>query len=215
MRKTCSICGEKLAASCDDTLLVCQTCATKAPEASVKLTDSSSPTDKLASGSDVSPIDSTGDPHIGGQETVIRQVVGSEGVDKPTCDEPVGPAQTISYGTSGHFGASGAAANDGEAAQHVGRWIGRFKIGAILGRGSFGMVFRAFDPLLDREVAIKVPRLSDDDAERSERFLREAKAAARLRHPNIVAVYESGRVGDISYIAASSLTAHHCQKCSK
>lgn len=70
--------------------------------------------------------------------------------------------------------------------------IGRFKIRAILGTGAFGTVYRAHDPLLDREVALKVPRIPVDDAQQKEKFVHEAKAAARLRHPNIVTVFECG-----------------------
>ncbi len=69
--------------------------------------------------------------------------------------------------------------------------LGRFKIKRILGQGAFGIVFLARDPQLDREVALKTPRngyFATLDEER--RFFREAKHAARLRHPNIVQVYE-------------------------
>ncbi|MCA9097153.1 MAG: serine/threonine protein kinase, partial [Planctomycetaceae bacterium] len=80
--------------------------------------------------------------------------------------------------------------------------FGRFQIRSLLGEGAYGTVYRAFDPVLDREVALKIPKFSGDLERRQERFLREAKAAARLRHPNIVGVYESGKIGDSSYIAA-------------
>jgi predicted Zn finger-like uncharacterized protein len=76
--------------------------------------------------------------------------------------------------------------------------VGRFELRAALGQGTFGRVYRAYDPVLDREVALKLPRA----AGRAERFLEEAKAAARLRHPNIVAVFEVGREGGEAYIAS-------------
>lgn len=79
--------------------------------------------------------------------------------------------------------------------------IGRFVIKHVLGEGSFGTVYRAYDPLLDREVALKVPRFVDDSRATQERFVREAKAAARLRHPNVVAVFESGHADGHPYIA--------------
>src|SRR5262249_23510608 len=81
----------------------------------------------------------------------------------------------------------------------IGR-IGRFELRANLGQGSFGRVFRAHDPMLDREVAIKVPTIGLTQPQLLERFLREAKAPARLRHPNIVTVHETGRDGDQLYI---------------
>ena len=80
--------------------------------------------------------------------------------------------------------------------------VGRFELRSVLGQGAFGRVYRAYDPLLDREVALKLPKFATDDPRQIERFLREAKAAARLRHPNIVAVYESGKAGDDYYIAS-------------
>lgn len=80
--------------------------------------------------------------------------------------------------------------------------IGRFRVLKVLGEGSFGAVYLAEDPQLDRRVAIKVTKVgvlttrSDVD-----RFQREAKAAAQLRHPNIVPVYEVGRIGRSSFLA--------------
>ncbi len=79
--------------------------------------------------------------------------------------------------------------------------IGRFVIESNLGQGAFGTVYRAFDPVLAREVALKVPRFAPEDGEMLRRFLREAKAAARLRHPSIVGVFESGEAGSTYYIA--------------
>jgi len=80
--------------------------------------------------------------------------------------------------------------------------IGRFKIEEILGSGGFGDVYRAYDPLLDRHTALKVLRAKATTEERRERMLREAKASARLRHPNIVAVYEVGEDKERSFIAS-------------
>lgn len=82
--------------------------------------------------------------------------------------------------------------------------IGRFQILAILGEGSFGTVYRAFDPELERNVAIKVPRQDLADSESDiEGFLREARAAARLRHPHIVPIYEVGRTNEGCYIVSA------------
>ena len=80
--------------------------------------------------------------------------------------------------------------------------IGRFQLRAVLGQGGFGRVYRAHDPQLDRQVALKVPRFPPDEPQQVERFLGEAKSAARLRHPNLVAVFESGRDGDDYYIVS-------------
>lgn len=80
--------------------------------------------------------------------------------------------------------------------------IGRFAIRRLLGRGGFGMVYLAYDPVLNREVALKVPRVEvlADEVCRA-RFEREAKAAAALDHPNLVPVHEAGQVGPLCYIA--------------
>lgn len=90
----------------------------------------------------------------------------------------------------------------GRMGTSVPRKFGRFELRAILGQGTYGQVFRAFDCVLDRQVALKIPKLPHDRSLSVERFLREAKAAGRLNHPNIVAVYESGRIENNYYIAA-------------
>jgi serine/threonine protein kinase len=77
------------------------------------------------------------------------------------------------------------------------RRLGKFELLEQLGAGSFGFVFRAQDTELDRIVAIKIPRAgsltSEEDATR---FLREARSAAQLKHPGIVALHETGQTED-------------------
>jgi WD40 repeat protein len=94
------------------------------------------------------------------------------------------------------------------SAAHVeeagGRRVGRFQLMRELGHGSFGIVFLALDPVLHREVAVKVPRpeaLFTPDLR--QRFLREAQSAAGLEHPHIVPVYEAGEADGICYIASA------------
>lgn len=82
-----------------------------------------------------------------------------------------------------------------------GRSLGRFQLIRTLGQGGFGRVYEAYDPQLDRSVALKVPTFGPGQERYSRRFMTEAKAAARLRHPNIVATLDYGRVGGRSYIA--------------
>lgn len=86
----------------------------------------------------------------------------------------------------------------------VPKTIGRFLVLRELGRGSFGVVFLALDPDLGREVALKIPRVRGwlDPAVKS-RFLREARAAARLNHPHILPVFETGEVDETLYIATA------------
>jgi tetratricopeptide (TPR) repeat protein len=81
--------------------------------------------------------------------------------------------------------------------------LGRYRLDALLGRGSFGSVWRAWDTELGRAVALKLPhagRFADTPEE--ERFLREARSTARLHHPGIVAVHDVGRDGDTVYMVS-------------
>jgi serine/threonine protein kinase len=70
--------------------------------------------------------------------------------------------------------------------------LGRFQLRERLGDGGFGQVFLAFDPRLDRDIALKVLKQPNPTERVMERFFREARAAARLDHPNIVAVHDAG-----------------------
>ena len=82
--------------------------------------------------------------------------------------------------------------------------LGRFGIQEVLGEGAFGVVYRAHDPQLDRQVALKVPRMGlVETPEAAERFLREARAAAALHHPNIVAVFDANEADNTLYIASA------------
>jgi hypothetical protein len=83
------------------------------------------------------------------------------------------------------------------------RTLGKFQLMEIVGQGTFGTVYRARDVELGRTVAIKVPRGgSFSSTGEAERFLREARSAALLRHPNIVPVYEIARAGDTPYLVS-------------
>ena len=70
--------------------------------------------------------------------------------------------------------------------------VGRYEIRQVLGSGAFGRVYRAFDPDLHREVAIKLPNPQAMTPELHERFLREARAAATIHHPNVCPIYDVG-----------------------
>jgi tetratricopeptide (TPR) repeat protein len=82
--------------------------------------------------------------------------------------------------------------------------LGRFTLLELIGEGSFGLVYRAHDPQLDRVVALKVAKPeAHDTRERVDRFLQEARAAAALRHPHIVPVFDAGQDGGRYYIASA------------
>jgi WD40 repeat protein len=94
-----------------------------------------------------------------------------------------------------------AAREGGYAATGPPRSIGRFNIVGVAGQGAFGMVLKAQDPALGRLVAIKVPHARFlPSAEERSRFLREARSAASLRHPHIVAVHEISEDEGFPYI---------------
>jgi WD40 repeat protein/serine/threonine protein kinase len=83
----------------------------------------------------------------------------------------------------------------------AGRKLGRFELLETLGAGAFGTVYMARDPELDRVVAIKVPRAGNLASQADlDRFVREARNVAQLRHPSIVAVHEVGQDAGVPYL---------------
>ena len=93
--------------------------------------------------------------------------------------------------------------------------FGRYVIVAELGRGAMGAVHRASDPLIERDVAIKtlLPNLPPEVMDEvRERFLREARSAGRLNHPNIVTIYDVGEQDGVAYIAMELLEGKSLQQ---
>jgi tRNA A-37 threonylcarbamoyl transferase component Bud32 len=83
------------------------------------------------------------------------------------------------------------------------RKLGRFDLLHAVGTGSFGTVYKAHDSQLDRIVAVKVPRAGTlPDGQEFDRFLREARSVAQLRHPGIVTVHEVGQQGGMPYLVS-------------
>ena len=82
--------------------------------------------------------------------------------------------------------------------------LGKYAIRGVLGKGAMGTVYDGWDPVIDRRVAIKTVRLPDaQDEEATEglaRFKREAQAAGRLTHPNIVGVFDYGETDELAFI---------------
>jgi hypothetical protein len=110
---------------------------------------------------------------------------------------------TLTHPARAARGTDGIAPNPTGADPRLGRRWGPFELLRVLGRGGMGTVYEAHDRLLDRRVAIKLlsPRLAGRDDKEVERLLREARAVARLDHPNVVAVYQVGRHDGTYYIA--------------
>jgi len=82
--------------------------------------------------------------------------------------------------------------------------IGRYEIQGVLGQGAMGLVYKAFDPRLERQAAIKVMS-GQVDEELLTRFFHEARSAAKLNHPNIISVYDLGEGEEQPFIAMEYL----------
>jgi serine/threonine protein kinase/predicted ATPase len=83
--------------------------------------------------------------------------------------------------------------------------FGRYEVQKILGKGAFGAVYLSFDTQLERQVAIKAPRLEVDSKTVEREFLAEARQLAKLNHPGIVSVYDVGIDGGQCYIVSDYL----------
>ena len=88
--------------------------------------------------------------------------------------------------------------------------LGRYQVSGMLGKGAMGNVYRGIDPAINRPVALKTIRLDfvddpEEEAELKERLHREAQAAGKLSHPNIVTIYDVGSEGQLQYIAMEYL----------
>jgi eukaryotic-like serine/threonine-protein kinase len=113
--------------------------------------------------------------------------------------------QTIVLG--GRTSAGGTVVLDGGAEKPT---LGRYAVEKELGRGAMGTVYLGRDPKINRLVAIKTMALSQEFEQNQldevrERFFREAETAGRLRHPNIVTIYDAGEEHDLAYIAMEYL----------
>lgn len=84
--------------------------------------------------------------------------------------------------------------------------VGRYTIRGRIGHGGMGMLYLAWDPKLEREVALKVLREGVDSSEMLERFSREARSAASLRHPHIVTIFDVGDHEGQPYISMEYVT---------
>jgi uncharacterized protein (TIGR02246 family) len=89
----------------------------------------------------------------------------------------------------------------GTAQAWVGKSLGKYQVTGVLGQGGMGVILKAHDPMIERDVAIKVlARHLAADASASARFLAEARAAGKLNHPNVISIYEICREGPTYYL---------------
>ncbi len=152
---------------------------------------------------------SADDSRIG--QTVVCPQCGHETMIRPD-------GETAAPLDSTHDSSQSHAANSTQKKTEKGkalvpRQIGRFEIRKRLGSGGFGTVYLAHDPVLDRDVALKVPQPAVLENPRArERFLREPKAAAQLQHPNIVPIFDTGTDGEHHYIASAYIEGKTLQE---
>jgi serine/threonine protein kinase len=91
--------------------------------------------------------------------------------------------------------------------------IGKYRIEGELGRGGMGVVYKAFDPIVERVVAVKTIRLDvEDPGDLVTRLRREAKSVGQLEHPNIVTLYEAGESEGLFYLAMQFIHGETLQR---
>jgi tRNA A-37 threonylcarbamoyl transferase component Bud32/tetratricopeptide (TPR) repeat protein len=106
-----------------------------------------------------------------------------------------------------HF--TSAPATELSSALERGTSLGRFLVLGLVGRGAMGEVYGAYDPELDRKIAIKLLRARHGDADdHRARLMREAKATAKISHENVVIVYDAGTFGERVFIAMEFVEGH-------
>ena len=132
-----------------------------------------------------------------GFEKVVASVFDKPPLSRTSRATPVHASQqdTLTITTS---------SKSAESSSDAGQNLGRFELRGRLGAGGFGTVYRAYDTMLHREVALKLPHPGRFETEESRiRVLREARAAAKLYHPHIVPVHDAGVERDVFYIASA------------
>jgi serine/threonine protein kinase len=160
--------------------------------------DSAQPAGSSSDGAGGAPSDETSRRPT--QATVAAKLSSFQGLVGSTGDSAASAAPNVSAASTPAN--SRAVPLDAVQVTGVGQTFGRYRIKKVLGAGNMGSVFLAHDSQLEREVALKVPRLERDTAgELSQRLHREARAAATLNHPNICPIYDVTEQGGTCFIA--------------
>jgi tRNA A-37 threonylcarbamoyl transferase component Bud32 len=155
------------------------------------------------------------DAELAAEQARVRRTHDPDGLPRPVqlccpycrqaieADADLLPRHLACPGCGGTFSVEALSAAAGRAARPPAGRLGRYELGELLGTGAFGSVWRAHDAKLAREVAVKVPRSGQfSSPAEEERFLREARSAAQLHHPGIVAVYDVGRDQETLFIVS-------------
>lgn len=155
-------------------------------------------------------------PHLKADlEAYFADVVLIEQLAGPTASDLLSPTDSAPGGKRATSVEPGAtlivdhpAGQSEQGSGRLGGDFGRYQIESVLGEGAMGSVYLAHDTELHRQVALKVPKLDESDSETEllERFYREARAAATLRHRGICPVYDVGTQDGINYIAMAYIS---------
>lgn len=128
--------------------------------------------------------------------------------DLVPCSSPPPPMSAAERDTSHATCGADTAASGGQVRELTGVF-GRYRIIRQIGQGGMGAVYLAHDTELDRQVALKVPHFSrQDDPQVLQRFLREARAAATIQHPNLCPIYDVGEIGGVHYMTMAYIEGH-------
>jgi TolB-like protein/Flp pilus assembly protein TadD len=130
-------------------------------------------------------------------------------------DGAMSSASSLSEGEPAHSDATGSSQADASEFQ-CGSTVGRYTLLEKLASGGMGVIYSAYDPELERKIAIKMlrlkPRSGLTEVTQHTRLAREAKTLAKLSHPNIVAVYDVGTIADQVFIAMELLEGETIQQ---
>lgn len=123
------------------------------------------------------------------------------GITQPGSDSHVAPLRSGDEGLP----MAGSTSSTVIDMSWVGKRLGRYELKSVLGRGGMGVVWRAHDPTLNREIAVKILTTPQGQASNGSLsralFLQEARAAAKLNHPGAITVFEIADAGGVSFIA--------------
>ncbi len=143
-----------------------------------------------------------------GRNTIGPEIISPDSED--SSDDNILASSGINLNDSGQLSDSDEiVASSGKNGTSL-KNLGRYQITGSLGKGAMGHVYKGIDPAINRPVALKTIRLDfvndpDEMAELKERLFREAQAAGKLSHPNIVTIYDVGSEGHLQYIAMEYL----------
>jgi len=142
------------------------------------------------------------------QAAELERLLAEDASEPPLAPTDQRPVVSAERDTSHATHGVETAANGGQARELTGTF-GRYEIIRKLGQGGMGAVYLAHDTQLDRQVALKVPRFSPKDGPHVlQRFLREARAAATIQHPNLCPVYDAGEIDGVHYMTMAYIEGH-------